>query len=499
MAGSSNKIFSGVSWSIITNVVNALYGFIMIPILIKYFGKAEYGLIGLAQSVNAYMRLMDMGLTSTNVRFFSNWLTKGDNDKVKKLFSTCTSIYGVVGLINAAVLIVVYFFSDSIFNVTPEQDEILKTLLLILAFSAFVNWFTSCYNQIIQATENVAWTQKRILVTKLLMVLVLILTVTLKLNLITYFILTIAASWSVLPWVIRKIKKLTPFVSFLPSFDKSVFKEILPYTLNIFSFSIFSFSFTHLRPVLLGIQGNVESVVDLKIIMGVVNICSAFSAVFISTLLPSSSKVIAQGDKEKFNMIAYSGTKYIMIFIAFCVFGLLTISKDFLLVYVGEEFLYLVPWLSLFLLVLLNNHVSGISSLILAGTNIRPLSRMTAVSATVALVVAWFLIPKFQVGGVGIATAVYSVMQILFYYLYYWPVIMKIDSWRIFRTIFVPVVIIGCIACAITVFIPGFTNSWLHIFQSGIIFSVLFGAMIWFYLRKEDKTFILGLVKAKRK
>ncbi|MBP5588932.1 MAG: oligosaccharide flippase family protein, partial [Bacteroidales bacterium] len=238
MAGSSKKIFSGVSWSIITNVVNALYGFIMIPILIKYFGKAEYGLIGLAQSVNAYMRLMDMGLTSTNVRFFSNWLTKGDNEKVKKLFSTCTSIYGVVGLINAAVLIVVYFFSDSIFNVTSEQDEILKTLLLILAFSAFVNWFTSCYNQIIQATENVAWTQKRILVTKLLMVLVLVLTVTLKLNLITYFILTIGASWSVLPWVIRKIKKLTPFVSFLPSFDKSIFKEILPYTLNIFSFSI---------------------------------------------------------------------------------------------------------------------------------------------------------------------------------------------------------------------------------------------------------------------
>lgn len=498
MAGSSKKIFSGVSWSIITNVVNSLYGFIMIPILIRYFGKAEYGLIGLAQSVNAYMRLMDMGLTSTNVRFFSNWLSKGENTKVKKLFSTCTSIYGVVGLINATVLIVVYFFSDSIFNVTPEQDEILKTLLLILAFSAFVNWFTSCYNQIIQATENVAWTQKRILVTKLLMVLVLVLTVTLKLNLITYFILTVAASWSVLPWVIRKIRKLTPFVSFLPSFDKQVFKEILPYTLSIFSFSIFSFTFTHFRPILLGIQGSVESVVDLKIIMGVVNICSAFSAVFIHTLLPSSSKVIAEGDKEKYYKIAYSGTKYIMVFIAFCVFGLLTISKDFLLVYVGEDFLYLVPWLSVFLLVLLNNHVSGISSLILGGTNIRPLSIMTAVSATVALVVAWFLIPKFEVGGVGIATVVYSVMQMLFYYFYYWPIVMKIDSWRIFKTIFVPVVLMGGAACFLTMLIPGFKNSWLHILQSGIIFFILFGTMIWFYLNKDDRKFLLNLIKRRK-
>ena len=156
----------------IVNIVNALYGFIMIPILIKYFGKAEYGLIGLAQSVNAYMQLMDMGLTSTNVRFFSNWLAKGDESKVKALFSTCTSFYGIVGLINASVLIAVYFFSDSLFNVTAEQDIILKQLLLILAISAFINWFTSCYNQIIQATENVAWTQKRILVTKILMIIV---------------------------------------------------------------------------------------------------------------------------------------------------------------------------------------------------------------------------------------------------------------------------------------------------------------------------------------
>ena len=45
--GSSGKIVSGVVWSTVVNVVNAVYGFIAVPILINHFGKAEYGLIGL--------------------------------------------------------------------------------------------------------------------------------------------------------------------------------------------------------------------------------------------------------------------------------------------------------------------------------------------------------------------------------------------------------------------------------------------------------------------
>ena len=95
--GSSQKIVRGVVWSTIVNIVNAIYGFIAVPILIRYFGKAEYGLIGLAMSVNVYMRLMDMGFNSTNVRFFSTWLTEKNHVRLLKGFQTSLSFYGVIG------------------------------------------------------------------------------------------------------------------------------------------------------------------------------------------------------------------------------------------------------------------------------------------------------------------------------------------------------------------------------------------------------------------
>ena len=124
--GSRKKIISGVIWSTIVNIINALYGFVAVPVLINHYGKAEYGLIGLAMSVNVYMNLMDMGFNSTNIRFFSTWLAQNKHERLLKGFQTSLSFYSVIGLFNAVILLIVAFFSDTIFNVTPEQNTILK-------------------------------------------------------------------------------------------------------------------------------------------------------------------------------------------------------------------------------------------------------------------------------------------------------------------------------------------------------------------------------------
>ena len=137
--GSSRKIINGVIWNTIANIVNAIYGFIAVPILINHFGKAEYGLIGLAMSINVYMRLMDLGFNSTNVRFFSTWFSQKKYEKLIKGFQTSLSFYGIIGLINAIVLLCIATFSDKIFNIQPEQDIILKHLFYILSIKFNLN------------------------------------------------------------------------------------------------------------------------------------------------------------------------------------------------------------------------------------------------------------------------------------------------------------------------------------------------------------------------
>ena len=47
-----NKIADGVIWTIASKFLSAAYSFVAVPILIGLYGKADYGLIGLALSIN---------------------------------------------------------------------------------------------------------------------------------------------------------------------------------------------------------------------------------------------------------------------------------------------------------------------------------------------------------------------------------------------------------------------------------------------------------------
>lgn len=493
--GSEKKIVKGVIWSTLTNIVNAIYGFISVPILINYFGKAEYGLIGLAMSVNVYMNLMDMGFNSTNVRFFSNWLANRNYGRLLKGFQTSLSFYGIVGLINVIVLLVIALFSDKIFNVTFQQDVILKHLFYILAVSAFCQWFSSCFDQLIKATENVAWIQKRTLFTKFLMIIVLFATIWLKLSIELYYILTCLATLSIVPMSIGKIKKETPFINFLPRWDKQAFKEMLPYCMNIFSFSIFQFSFYNLRPVFLGIQGTIESVADYRILNGIIGIVTMLGGAFIGILLPSTSKVVANHDEKAYYRVVYDGTKYISILICFCCFGMMTVGKEVLTLYVGKSYLYLIPWFNLWLLCTLGTHNQAISSLILADNDIRAISYSTVVASLIGLLISWLLIPYYQIGGVCIAFAVYCIIQLLFYYIYYWPYKMKINSVKILKSCFMPFAVFGAFLYCLIQMLPLNVNTFLIFIIKGSLFTLLYGFLVWIFVNKEDRIFFLRIIK----
>lgn len=493
--GSEQNIVRGVLWSTLSNVINAIYGFIAVPILINHFGKAEYGLIGLAMSINVYLNLMDMGFNSTNVRFFSNWLANKDYIRLKKGFQTSLFFYGFIGIINVIVLLIVSLFSDVIFNVTPEQGVVLKHLLYILSISAFCQWFSSCFDQLIKATENIAWVQQRTLITKFLMIIVLLATVYLSFTIELYYFLTCLATLSIIPMYIAKIKKDTPFISFKPKWDNQAFKEMLPYCMNIFSFSIFQFSFYNLRPVFLGIQSTVESVADYRILNGIIGVVTMLGSAFIGILLPSTSKAVASHNLQAYYRVAYDGTKYISIMLCFCCFAMMTVGQEVLTLYVGNEYLYLLPWFNVWLLCTLGTHNQAISSLILAGNDIRAISYSSAFASVFGLIIAWILIPHYDIGGVSIAYAAYMVILLAFFYIYYWPYKMKISSLKVFKECFIPFVLSGIAISSLLQFLSLGLNTFYMLFIKAGIFTIIYGIFVWIYINRNDRQFIIRMLK----
>ena len=496
----SGKVVSGVFWGAIMNVLSAVYGFISVPILLDYFGKGEYGLIGLATSVNVYVQLMDLGMSSTNVRFFSVALAKKEYVKLNKLFQSTTAFYGVIGIINALILIGAAFFSDEIFNVTPEQDVIMKQLFYILAAMAVVNWYTSSFYQMINATENVAWGTKLSIIPRIWMLVVLFVTVYCKMDIVLYFLLTYASLIITIPALVKKINREVKCLKFWPSFDKNTFREILPYGLNVFSFGFFQFSFYNLRPVFLGMQGSPEDVADFRVLNGIAGTAMMFASPVMSALLPSSSRIIANKDKTAYYKLAYSGTLFMTLIISFCCFGLMSVAPELIELYVGENYLHLVVWLYFWLFFILGNHNLCISSLILAGSDIRAITYISIFSSIMGLVLTWLLIPIYGVGGAIVALAVYMTSQIGFYYLYYWPKVMEIDSLRVFSRSFAPYAIIGLSTALFISFYVHFGFSLAgEILSKGILFMIVFISLSFCIMSKEDRQYLLQLVMKRRK
>lgn len=493
--GSAKKILRGAVWTTTANIVNGIYGFISIPLLISYFGKSNYGLIGLAMSVNVYLNLMDMGLNSTNIRYFSNWLSKGKVNQVNGLFGTSVSFYGFIGLINAIIMVIVGLYAEEIFHLDTEQGTILKHLFFILAISAFISWYTSCFDQLIQANEYVGWTQQIKLLARGLQIIILILTLIYKFNIELYYALTTFSMFIVIPFCIAKIKKLCPYISFIPHFDFNIFKEILPYSLNVFSFGIFQFSFYNLRPIFLGLQGGLEDVTDYKVISGIINIVTMLGGSFLGILLPSASRAVAKNDKRIYNMVAYDATKYVSIALCFFSFGVVSVSSELIDMYVGPHYQYLTMWLILWLVFITLTHNQAISSLILSGINIKAITYNTIVSAIIGLAVCWFTIPYFKVGGTIIGYIVYLIGQLGFYYLYYWPRKMQIDSWKVFQKSYAPYLLTGLVISWGCRYLNISGNVWLEFFLKGSLFSFLYMGTVFLMLSNHDKHFILKLIR----
>lgn len=211
---------------------------------------------------------------------------------------------------------------------------------------------------------------------------------------------------------------------------------------------------------------------------------------FMGILLPSTAKVVANHNKEAYYRVAYDGTKYISILICFCCFGMMSVGSEVLTLYVGKSYLYLIPWFNLWLLCTLGTHNQAISSLILAGNDIRAISYSSIFASVVGLILSWLLIPKYQIGGVCIAFCAYMLIQLQFYYFYYWPIKMKINSARIFLKCFIPYVGLGLFLYELTQLIMLDISTFLIFVIKGVIFFTVYIFTAYFMLNKSDKKFL---------
>lgn len=460
-------------WGAISKILDAAIKFVSVPLLLTYFGRDNFGLIALAISVNAYLQILDLGVNTGSIKYFSEWIALKKMTILDSVARTSIGFYGLIGLINALVLLPLAFWGVGLFSLNVEESLIFKQMLLILAFVAIFNWAFSVFNQLLTADENIIYIQKLNIVKSVFGFVVILATLYFEWSIIQYFSWFIISSTIIIIPAYLKSKSSGLISSILPRFDWVHFKPILKYSLAIILMGVFQMTATKMRPIILGSfsSNGVGIIADYRIMETITIFIVSIGGLFISIFLPKTSKLMLENDKKKISTFAYRGTSYTSIVCVVLCMPFLINSKEILQLYVGDEFSHLYVWLNVWIVtILFYLHNTPVASLVLASGKTKMLVYSSAIACVVSLVINAVLVGSMEVGSAVIGYAIYVFIQFNFYYLYFNKNVLKIESLKVFKSFVVPCVF-G--------FVPVLLLNELNLHISNLMVLIIVRSLIW--------------------
>jgi O-antigen/teichoic acid export membrane protein len=484
---SLTKYFAGsFAWVIIAKVLDAAVKFLSIPLLISYFGQGDYGILVLGLSTNAYLELLDFGINTGGVKYYTKWIVDKNYALLQSVTRTSISFYLAIGLLNCVALILLAVFGTHFFQVSHLQFDLLRTMFMILSIYSIINWPIAIFSQLLVAAQNIRYIQFVSISKSIMNLLLVLFVITNEISLITYFLLLLSINTLVfIPYFI-KCKRSNLIKSIIPGIDWRNFQPLLLYSAAIFAMGFFQFTAAQSRPLILSIFNSTGPVIltEYRIMEVFPLFIISIGGMIITILLPISAGYFQENNTKKIAELAYTGTSYTSIVVSILCFPILINANNILLLYVGKDYLFLGPWLSLWIFTLiLYLHNGPVATLVLSSGRTKPLVYSSALACVISMLINAIFCQALGAGSAVLGYFTYIFIQMAFYYLYLNRRLLNLDSMRIFKSFIIPTTLAALAAAPI----PLLDNISLLPFQAILIKSFSW-CMIYFILLIASNT-----------
>ena len=499
MGLSHNYYVNSFFWSTFQKILSAVIGFISVPLLLGYYGKVEYGILGIATACNGYMHLLDLGMDIGAVKFYSQWRTEGNSDLISRVARTNITFYGIISIINILGLVALAIWGEGLFSVDHEQFLILRSCLLIIALFSMLSWGATTFNQLLVADMQMAFTMQVQSIIAILKAVLIGMVFLFHLSLLQYFfLLTAIIALNIIPYAIR-CKHQNLINGLRPAFFWKDFKVVIVFSLSIFALSLFQMTATQSRPIILSIfaENGADAVADFEIIKVIpafiITICGTFSSIF----LPKASELVSKHNQENISRFAYKWTIFTTIIANCLCFPFFIGGSEIITAFVGTGYEHLTLWLVLWTVsVLLQVHSTPTNALILAYGKTKIMVYVSALACFISIIVNAMLSKRYGVGSAVIGYFIYIIINLCTYYGFYYKHTLRIHRLKIASSFLLPS-LMGVIALIIVYFMLDVQFSLLNIrISMAITFCVkaLFWIVVYIAL-----IFISGVVKLNKK
>lgn len=493
---STRRLFNNSFFTIAAKFTNAFVQFISLPILLKVFGKSDYGLIVIAMSLNTFIYILQIGLPMGFPKFIAEWLAKGERKQMHAAIQTVSSFYLAIALISFLILLSIAFFGTNLFKINLDQFNTLQTLLIITAITSLLAIPATVLNELLTGAQELGFIAILEMIRNVFFA-GLVAFVYLHpeaLSIVVFYILQCILMFLTIPLKLKRWMKYGSMTDLLPGWNFSAVLPVLKYCLSLMVFSIFVLLESRVQPIILGIRipSNAgEALSNFQILDYMRTFLMMIGASFMVTLIPHISGAMATGNQQIYDKTIKQGTKYIWCVGALIGFGLIMLSKEVLSIYVGPENIVLQTWMIILIgATLYNLYATCISAAILSSGRLVPMMFATASGFLVAVLFNWFFVPIYGVGGVAFAVAAYNLVNLLVTHFWYLPRYFKIEPMRQILFVMLPPVFAGIIMCITGQHIIGLlgsNNDYINIAIGIVCGTLIYTSIIMLiYIRPKE-------------
>jgi O-antigen/teichoic acid export membrane protein len=143
----TDKVLKNTYWNISGKIIAFSLGLILTFYIVKKIGLENYGIYSLIIATGGYIGILDLGISTSFVKYISEFYTLKDKDRINTLMNTGFLFYLILGIF---IVFLVFFLGDfiiSFLNIpTNFKEEAFKVFILyslILAFSGVFSPFTA--------------------------------------------------------------------------------------------------------------------------------------------------------------------------------------------------------------------------------------------------------------------------------------------------------------------------------------------------------------------
>lgn len=321
--------------------LQAVIGIIYIPLLLNGIGKAEYGLYQIVGSIIAYFAAMESPLSSSILKFYTEYKAKGDTHNMENVLAYGRRIFMAMTVFMFISSIVCLYFIDVSFSSTFTDRELLelKVMFIVMILSLMISMNSYVYIAVINAHEKFIFLKATAFITLLFQPITVVALLT-KFK-YAFIIVIVGFVYNLLLVAIRYYyaKYRIGCKIIYHNKDKRLCKQIFMLSLSVFFVAIADQIFWRTDQLILGGMCGPEAVAEYSIGAQLNSMYISIACVMGGVLLPTITHMLYNSDDMELSKYFAKIGRFQSYIVSLILFGVIILGRDFIRILSGEDLL----------------------------------------------------------------------------------------------------------------------------------------------------------------